>query len=517
MFSTIASSALGVAFWLVGARVYSAEELGRAAAAVSAITLLSGLAQMSLSSVMVRFLPTAGSATGRMLGYSQTAVASVSVILAAGFWLLGLGTSFLPADRWTFIIFCAAVAGQTLAAVHDGAFTGLGRILWVPGRTVASAALRVVLLAVLAGTALLEPALLSWSLPGIALALFTCVVLALPGFRRADPAVPESLPTRRELTNFAGSQYLSGLLATFATSAPPLAVAAVLGAATNGTSFYIPWLIATVAGALAWNVVVSMVVAVAKHPEGARVHIWHAARLLLLMYAGGGAVLAAGAPYILAALGPQYAAGGTATLRIIALAMPFQIIGALYAASAVIRKRTWQMFGVDLAGATIFLGGGYWALTEFGVLGVAGASLATKAVLGLGLIVPTMRNLRSILAESDRVAAEAAVPEAERLPARGVASVPRVAPGADSTAVTLVFFPAEVDDWLGKAETTRFARIGRHDSTTRGDDTQRLARASVKAALPGSEDSTAALPGLGAGQEDSGTAGESTERLPRVR
>ena len=56
------TSLLGVAFWALAARSYSAHEVGQNAAAISAMTLVSGVCSLGLSAVLVRYLPIAGTA-----------------------------------------------------------------------------------------------------------------------------------------------------------------------------------------------------------------------------------------------------------------------------------------------------------------------------------------------------------------------------------------------------------------------------------------------------------------------
>src|SRR5262245_102381 len=109
MFSTVASAALGMLFWIVGARLYDVGDLGRASAARSGITLLGGLAQLSLHSVFIRFLPTAGEATRRFLSLSYFASGSVAVILAVGFFIFVPSSRFLPSGPLALGVFCLAV------------------------------------------------------------------------------------------------------------------------------------------------------------------------------------------------------------------------------------------------------------------------------------------------------------------------------------------------------------------------------------------------------------------------
>src|SRR4051812_1723523 len=59
------TSILGLVYWVLAARLYNAETLGLNAALVSAMTVLSGIAQLNLPSVLTRFLPGTGPAGPR--------------------------------------------------------------------------------------------------------------------------------------------------------------------------------------------------------------------------------------------------------------------------------------------------------------------------------------------------------------------------------------------------------------------------------------------------------------------
>ena len=50
-----ASSGLGMLYWVLAARYYSPEVVGVSSAALSAMTFLSGLAQMSLNDTLMRY------------------------------------------------------------------------------------------------------------------------------------------------------------------------------------------------------------------------------------------------------------------------------------------------------------------------------------------------------------------------------------------------------------------------------------------------------------------------------
>jgi O-antigen/teichoic acid export membrane protein len=465
MVSTIAASFLGVCFWIVGARLYDAHELGRASAAISAVSLLSGFAQLSLSGIMVRFLPTAGRQTVAFLRLAQGSVASVGTILAVTFWFLGWGKGFLPQDGVGLMIFCAAVVGLALSAVHDGALTGLGHPPWILARNSGVAVVRLVLLVVLAGgtVAAAAPVLSGWVVPMALNALGTAVLLIsrLGPRHAAQTSGREIVPTLHELRSMVSSSYLNSLLANATQFAPPVLVTMALGATINGSSFYLPWLISTVAGALSWNVTTSFVVEASRDPERIRAHLRHTLTLLSIINVLGGLIVVAAAPLLLRLLGQQYVAG-TGTLRLIGLSMPFTMFGAMFGTLNLLNKRTWPSLWVNCASAPAILGGMWWALPRFGVDGAASVFLIIVAAQGLALLPVTVRLMRRLVGASVPAAVEE-VPAARgvaTVPARARATVPAVSPGLSPNDVQVVFFPPEIIDWarLGAADTVIFDR-----------------------------------------------------------
>jgi O-antigen/teichoic acid export membrane protein len=161
MFSTVASSALGMVFWVVAARLFRTEDVGRASAGVSAIMLLGGLGQLGLSSVLIRFVPIIGGAVPRFLRRAYLVSTSMSLVLAAGFLMLGLGKQFTGRGVLWAVAFCVAVPCACVSSVQDAVLTALRRTSWVPVENVAIAVGRLALLPVLAVTASVDAVLIS--------------------------------------------------------------------------------------------------------------------------------------------------------------------------------------------------------------------------------------------------------------------------------------------------------------------------------------------------------------------
>src|SRR5208283_2692370 len=105
MSATLATNALGLAFWAVVARVDGPRAVGGAFAEVSALILLSTLAQLNLTTIFIRFLPGAGRLTRPFIVRGYLAVTALALVAASAFLASGLGTGVVRASTPERILF----------------------------------------------------------------------------------------------------------------------------------------------------------------------------------------------------------------------------------------------------------------------------------------------------------------------------------------------------------------------------------------------------------------------------
>jgi O-antigen/teichoic acid export membrane protein len=421
--STGTTSGLGLLFWVVAARLYQAHSLGRASGEIAAMTLLSSLAQLNLTSVFVRFLPRAGAWARRFLQMSYAMAAVTSLVLGSAYVLSGLGHGFLPGGwRWS-ALFVGAVVLWTIFALQDGAMTGLRATVWVPVENTAFAVAKLALL----------PALLIVHGQGIFLAWTLPVIAAVAGvtyalFRRIVPhhisgvMDPLPAPRPREIRGFLAAEYVNGIVQNCSILVLPLLVIGLLGATQNGY-FATPWLVGTSFSLFLWNVGVSFVVETARDETAIRVHLQHGARMIVRFLMPAAAVVVVIAPELLRPLGAAYAAHGSTLLRLLALAMPFTSVIVLYGSLAWLAKRLWRLVAVELGGTVAFLGASVPLLHRFGLSGVGIGYLATQAAMAAILLPSVVRSWRTIRdAEPPETPAAPETPEAAPSPARATSA-----------------------------------------------------------------------------------------------
>src|SRR5205085_6098065 len=90
IFSSVVGSGLGMFYWVIAANYYTTEIVGLNAAAISAMTFLSGVSRLNLDSALFRFIPQAGPATGRLVMYTYV-ISQVLAAIIGIIFLLGLG------------------------------------------------------------------------------------------------------------------------------------------------------------------------------------------------------------------------------------------------------------------------------------------------------------------------------------------------------------------------------------------------------------------------------------------
>jgi O-antigen/teichoic acid export membrane protein len=391
MIATVATNALGLVFWAVAAHLRSPAQVGRAAAMVAALTLLATIAQLNLTNVFIRLVPTAGRHGRRLITRGYLAVIAFACLAGAVYVVSGLGHGVITGGSGAAVVFVIAVPVMAIFALQDSVLTALRFTPWVPVENVSFATARLALLPAL----VVLPAvgmIAAWVIPAaVAVAVVSGILFTrvLP----ARDALEGSLPGRRKLFSLVAGEYVGNTCATATAQLMPLLIVWRLGPAA-AAYFTLPWLILMGITFLMWNVSSSLVVEVA----GAHARSDELLRRSLMLW--GAIVLGAlivcvlGAEPLLGLAGPGYAAHGAPLLRLLGLSAPFYAVFALYGTLAWLDQRVWMLagflavYGVALLATTLAL------LPHLGLAAVGWANLAMQALTALAMAPLVVRRLR---------------------------------------------------------------------------------------------------------------------------
>jgi O-antigen/teichoic acid export membrane protein len=386
------TSVLGVAFWALAARTYPADEVGLNAAAISAMTLVSGVCSLGLSPVLVRYLPIAGTATRRLITSTYAITGALSLVVGAvvaltsDIWSPSL--SFLGSGSW-LVGFTLATAALTIFTLQDSVLTGLRSAHWI---AVENSFFSLSKLGLLAALPVLLPAagpFLAWNAPLLpAIVLVNYLI-----FRRLLPAHSSvgSLE-RRTVYRMAAGNYAGNLFALAGNLYLPVLVADLTTAADTAY-FYIPWLFSLSLQLIALNMMTSLTVEAALDMPAMRQLTRRALAQSMRLVLPIVAVTLVAAPWALEVFGQDYAEEGTALLRWLAIgAIPAAFVS-LGISVARIKHRALGVIAAQGAHAVAVIGLSAVLLPDLGIVAVGVVWTAAQTLLALLMMATILRPL----------------------------------------------------------------------------------------------------------------------------
>jgi O-antigen/teichoic acid export membrane protein len=449
MVSTLLTSGLGVAYWVVAARMYPAEAVGHDTALIMAMQGLALVGQLNLQTAIVRFLPQIRRSTVR-------AVLAVYAVTAAA--VLVLGVAFVvgvprAAGEFSFIAGDSALAGGYVIAVvlwmlfvlQDAVLTALRCAGWLPVKYAVYGVLKLAVLGALATGAIGHGILVAWIVP----AALILPVISWPMFRRLLPAhaashrdgpSPLAAHGSRRLVRFLAQDYLGSVLGQASLLCLPLLVVALLGAGENAY-FAIPFALAMAFDLLFLNGATSLTVEGAHDERAARDLTRRLVRRVFGPLVIIGALSALAAPLLLFPFGPDYVRESTWVLRLLLLGGLFRAANFLFIAVMRLRRQSGWIMALEGSLFVLLLTLTLVLAPRFGREGVGLAWLIANGTVAL-VVTPWLVRFMSSevrplrlrrLDGTERVSGAAEAPKRSR-PALGVVvvamAVSLAAPGA---------------------------------------------------------------------------------------
>lgn len=379
--ATIATNALGLVFWTEAARLGTPQVVGRAAAAIAALTLLATISQLNLTNVFIRLLPNAGRLGRGLIARGYVAVVALSLAVGAVFVFSGLGDNVVGAGLAAQVAFVVAVPVLAVFALQDSVLTALRRAPWVAAENISFATTKLLLLPALILVPIGGGIVVSWVIP----AAIAVIVISALLFRRVLRGLEQcdgTLPPRRRLMSFIAGEYTTAVCATATAQLMPLIVVWKLGPA-QVAYFTVPWLISMGITLVLWNVASAFVVELANPDQRSDVLLRRTLKLWAGVVTGALIVCVFAAGPLLSVAGGSYAAHGTELLRLIGCAAPFSAVVAIYSTLMWVDRRVWLLaafqavFGIALLAATLVL------LPALGLVAVGWANLGVQAAAAI--------------------------------------------------------------------------------------------------------------------------------------
>jgi O-antigen/teichoic acid export membrane protein len=386
--NSVLNAGFGVMYWLLAARLYAPAVVAVNQAAISAMMLLAGVAQLNLMSALLRFVPTSGAAAGKMIrraylvGGGLSAVAAVIFLAGLNLWSPDDLADLLQ-PGYSAISFVLATMLWSIFVMQDNALVAVGRPGGVPAENSAFAVLKIVLIVGLAAAAGQAGIWWSWSaamavcVGGCSIYLFT---RAVPAFVRAHAHEQAQVVTARDLRRFVGPDYVGSLAWIGCTSLVPLLVLDITGA-NHSAAFSLPWSMCTALYTVPTAFGQSLVAHSVRNTDLLEVNYRRAVQHTLMLLTPVVVLVVAFAPLGLRVFGPFYVEHGTTTLRLLSLAAFPSALVSLAVYRARVLRRMATVVGILVTLSVMSLALVLVLVPKMGVVGGGIAWLSAQCVM----------------------------------------------------------------------------------------------------------------------------------------
>lgn len=382
---------LGFAYWTVTAWKYDEATVGSNSAAISMMVLVAAIAQLNLSSAVVRFVPPAGHRTKQLVAGVYVLSGCVALVVGTcSLKVVGLvspQTDFLDGFG-AQAMFVFATVTYTIFVIQDGVLTALHRTAMVPLTNLFFVLAKLGLVVLLATAMPWHGIFASWALALGAMVLAVGVFVfgwAIPRHERDLPEGVDVLPPGRHLAHFIAFDYVGEICAIAAMTLMPILVISVLGAEQNAY-YSIAWFIAYSLHQVSFNMGMSLVVESSVKQSDLAQHVRHVLSHTIWLLATAVAVVWLVAPFLLGVFGESYR-DADETLRLLALAALPNLVVVTAISSARAQRRMWLVLGAQVTQCVLALPLAWLLLHEMGMVGAALAWLATQSMVAIVLLI----------------------------------------------------------------------------------------------------------------------------------
>jgi O-antigen/teichoic acid export membrane protein len=387
--NTGSNALLGIAFWMMAARLYDQTTIGTNMAVIAAMTTMSGITQLNLGPSLGVLVPRAG-ARARLVVLQVYAVVTVYAVVAlAVFFAFMLPRLDELQDvlgstsrMWAFAL---AVLAFNIFALQDAALVSLRRAMVIPLENLAFGVAKLVLLVVLVQRLPTFGIFTSWLIPILVIVpAISCVIF----LRRSEPdrsPLPE-LSARASAPKLA-LDYVGYLFQVSSTFFLPV-VALELLDPIAASVFAVAWLTSSTMDLLATNIGTALIVETSygMDPAALRHTLF---RRVMPVVAGVTVLGMAATPVVLSLYGAEYVADGIPTLLLLLLAsVPRSLV-----TFAIAESRAHRNIGVIVwlraQNAALVLGLSFVLTPSLGVEGIALSWLVAQ-LAGSGIALRTV-------------------------------------------------------------------------------------------------------------------------------
>ena len=389
----------GFLFWIVATRIYSSEDVGLAAAMISAVGLIGLISMLGLDYSLVRFLGNAGDKARSLLN-SCISIGTITAVICASVFIIGIGwwspDLKVIQDNWLIIlVFVSASVSMVLASYVQQVYVANRKSVYV-----------LIQQGLLFGVGRFIPLFILamfyknfgiFMAYGIGLTFASTIGLIYFTRRiykdyRYSPMI--KFNQIRDMGNFPITNYLSGLFWTMPNSILPLIVIGVLGAVQNAY-FYIAWAIGNVLLIVPASISYSLLAEGSYDNDRLTKDTTRSLKLIYSFLLPVVVIIMLFGDKLLGVFGLEYSQNSLTLLYVLCVSsLPFALNNIYFSVKRVL-KQMWWVVGMSISIVFVTIALSLYLMPIYGINGVGYAWLiahSLAAIIHLYLLVRLVKN-----------------------------------------------------------------------------------------------------------------------------
>lgn len=378
MLTTLISAGFGFFFWMINARLFSAEQIGLATALISLMTLISNFSLVGLNLGIIRYLPTAVNKTDKINTVLSTIV--ITTLISAAIFFLGLeyffpNLLFLRGDILFLLLFFVITLFYSLDFISNSIFVAYRNTKYVLYKSLIGNLFKVaapfVLIAL--GT---YAVFISATFGSVLTFLISLFILYKVFGHRFHFSIHKSI--LRKMSKLSFGNYVASFMATLPVTLLPIMINHQLGP-KQAAYFYLDMMIVNLLNIIQHSMNQSLFAEGSHNGNALKENVIKSLRLIaiLLIPAIIGVFIFGG--YVLNIFGKEYSTEGVQLLYLLSLSTIFIAINTTLSSILNVKGKVHLILFMCFIGASILLTLSYIALPH-GLL-VLGSALLVGEIL----------------------------------------------------------------------------------------------------------------------------------------
>lgn len=379
MLSTGIMAGLGFFFWMMVARLYSAEQIGLATTMISVIALITSFSLLGLDIGLIRYLPKSIRKNDLInTCFSVTALATLIVLII---FLFGLETFspkllFIKENLYYISLFILFAVFSTSNSLVDNIFIAFRNAKFILIKNTIFSVLKFVSPFFL--VSLGAYGIFSSYMAALVVGFAVSFVILIAKFSYKPRLIFYKQSTLMEIGRYSFGNYIAGFFGSLPTMILPLLITNMLNPETTAY-YYMAMMIVSLLFIIPGATTQSLFAEGSHNEEELKQHIRKAIKIIASLLIPAILIIILFGHYILLVFGKDYSTEGLRFLQILALSGIFASVNSVYGTILRVNRKIKEMIFINFLGALSILGLSYLFMSK-GLLGIGFALIIGQAL-----------------------------------------------------------------------------------------------------------------------------------------